>query len=229
MSTSALDDLEPITIVIADDHEISRLGLKLVLSPFAEFVVIGEVSNGPAALELCKQQEPKVILMDVHMPAGNGIDATKFVKAEFPAIRVLMLTASDRDDEVFAAFAAGADGYCLKQTSGEQLRAAIMSAVQGGCWIDPALAKMVLVAAAGSPQKLTSPSGKPPKFGLSQRELEVLEQLVNGGTNAEIAKSLVVSPETVKTHVRHIMEKLTVSDRTQAAVKALREDLLTGS
>jgi DNA-binding NarL/FixJ family response regulator len=139
-----------------------------------------------------------------------------------------MLTTQDRDDDVFASLAAGADGYCLKDASVESLVAAIRAVSAGACWLDQGIAKRVLKASADR-QSVKAPAEetKPDKFTLSSREHEVLELLVEGLSNQQMAARLFITHETVKTHMRHIMEKLVVSDRTQAAVKALREGLLS--
>jgi DNA-binding NarL/FixJ family response regulator len=147
-----------------------------------------------------------------------------------PATRVIMLTSHDNDRDIFAALGAGADGYCLKEVSGTQLTMAIRAVANGVAWLDPGVASRVLRACAAiSPQALAGEDGTPKTHGpstLSQRELDVLRLVVEGLSNQEIADKLILSVETVKTHMRHIMEKLAVSDRTQAAVKAMREGLV---
>jgi NarL family two-component system response regulator LiaR len=168
---------------------------------------------------------PAIVLMDIGLPKVDGIEATQQVKKALPETRILMFSSADEEDVVFAALAAGADGYCLKSISGEQLEVAIRAILSGAAWLDPAIAAKVLTRAGGKVDS-ASASGQKGKFALSPREIEVLELLVNGSSNREIADALVVSQETVKTHMRHIMEKLAVSDRTQAAVKAMRENLV---
>lgn len=216
-----------VKILIVEDQFITRAGLKLILERESEFSVIGESDDGPSAVEMSVQLKPDVILMDIFLPGIDGIEVTRQIKQAMPDARVLMLTSCERDDDVFAALAAGADGYCLKTVSSEQLVLAIRSVSEGAAWLDAGIAKRVLKASAAVPAPV--PSGKAQqnlKFPLSQRELEVLQVLVEGKSNLEIAAHLVVSPETVKTHMRHIMEKLMVSDRTQAAIVALRQRLV---
>lgn len=232
------------TILLVEDQDLIRATVASVIAQFAEFTLAGESTNGEEAVSFCRNQQPGIVLMDIRMPILDGIDATHKIKAMQQSIRVLMLTASDSDDEIFASFAAGADGYCLKDGSPLQLHCAIVSVVQGAAWIDPLLAKRVLNAAnLSSPNKteralgkpaiapgvITEPSRKPSdpgRFQLSPREIEVLNAIVDGCSNSEIAAKLIISVDTVKTHIRHIMDKLMVDDRTQAAVKALREGLV---
>jgi DNA-binding NarL/FixJ family response regulator len=161
--------------------------------------------------------------MDIGLPNISGIDAAREIKTKLPETRVIMLTSHERDEDVLAALAAGADGYCLKTIEMEQLATAINSVQSGAVWLDPAVARFVIQNCLGSaPAK----SAKQTTFPLSDRELEVLALVVDGLSNQEIAKRLIVSETTVKTHMRHIMEKLAVTDRTQAAVKALRQGLV---
>ncbi|MCC7531529.1 MAG: response regulator transcription factor, partial [Candidatus Melainabacteria bacterium] len=175
--------------------------------------------------------KPDVVLMDIGLPTMDGIEATKKVKELAPDCKVIMLTSHDSDRDVFAALAAGADGYCLKEVSGTQLAMAIRCVADGAAWLDPGVASRVLKACAvggNVPQSAVSMTKQPTaaQQSLSQRELDVLKLVVDGLSNQEIADKLVVSVETVKTHMRHIMEKMAVSDRTQAAVKAMREGLV---
>ncbi len=217
-----------ITVLIAEDQLITRLGLRMVIEGFADLKIVGEAVNGQSAVDLAKNLRPSVIVMDVGMPVIDGIEATKQIKELAPDTSVLILTSHDHDDDVFAALAAGANGYCLKDASKETLASAIRVVSHGASWLDPAIAKRVLRActAQHSSRPSSTPDQKSDKFALSTRENEVLELLVDGLSNQQMAERLFISNETVKTHMRHIMEKLAVSDRTQAAVKALREGLL---
>jgi two-component system, NarL family, response regulator LiaR len=216
--------MSPITILIVEDQLIARLGLRLILEQVGDFKIVGEAEDGHTAVTSALELAPSVVLMDIVLPGIDGIEATKQIKAGAPGVRVLMLTSHERDDDVFAALGAGADGYCLKTVSAEQLVLAIRAVADGVAWLDAGIARRVL---QGSLKSTSAPSpAQKSKFALSQRELEVLQLIVDGMSNQEIADRLVLSSETIKTHIRHIMEKLTVSDRTQAAVKALREGLI---
>lgn len=222
---------EKVRVLLADDHEITRVGLRVALSGTNEFDIIGEAVDGQQAVTLAKELSPSVILMDLGMPLMNGVEATKIIKAEAPHIKVLMLTLHDRDDDVRSSFGAGADGYCLKDIPTPTLALAISSIAAGAVWLDPRIAKIFLQF--GEPRgkyhyNVPPPGGEEEKgeSDLTPRELEVLELLAQGLSNNEIAEKLFVSGQTIKTHVRHIMEKMAVSDRTQAAVRAIKKGLV---
>lgn len=218
-----------ITLLLVEDQGITRLGLKIVLNRCPDFELIGEAENGKDAVEQAQKLKPSVVMMDINMPVLNGIEATQSIKAALPDIKVIILTMSDEDDAIFAALSAGADGYCLKDAQPEVLAAAIRSCDMGASWLDPAIAKRVLRASSGnksSPTASATAAAKDNLFALTERELDVLQQLVEGLSNQEIAEKLCITLHTVKSHMRHIMEKLMVSDRTQVAVKALKDGLL---
>ncbi len=228
-----MDDAEApkINIFIAEDHEITRVGLRLTLEHVPGFSVVGEAADGKMTVKKVAELKPQVVLMDIGLPLMDGIDATTKIKQEVPGTRVIMLTSHDNDRDIFAALGAGADGYCLKEVSGTQLVMAIRAVADGVAWLAPGVASRVLRAcatASASPAPGAEASTKSSSLAspLSQRELEVLKLVVEGLSNQEIADKLILSVETVKTHMRHIMEKLAVSDRTQAAVKAMREGLV---
>lgn len=227
-----MEENSTIDILIAEDHEITRVGLKLTLERVPGFRVIGEAEDGKSAVNKVAELKPHVVLMDIGLPLMDGIDATCRIKEELPGTRVIMLTSHDNDRDIFAALGAGADGYCLKEVSGSQLVMAIRAVADGVAWLDPGVAGRVLRACA-SANPVAQAAGEdgackstPLPSPLSQRELDVLRLVVEGLSNQEIADRLILSVETVKTHMRHIMEKLAVSDRTQAAVKAMREGLV---
>jgi DNA-binding NarL/FixJ family response regulator len=220
-----------VSVFIAEDHEITRVGLRLTLEQLSGFKVVGEANDGRLAVDNILSMKPEVVLMDIGLPTMDGIEVTKKVKELAPDCKVIMLTSHDSDRDVFAALAAGADGYCLKEVSGTQLAMAIRCVADGAAWLDPGVASRVLKACAvggNVPQAAVSMTKQQSgaQQTLSQRELDVLKLVVDGLSNQEIADKLVVSVETVKTHMRHIMEKMAVSDRTQAAVKAMREGLV---
>lgn len=216
-------DQSPITVLIVEDQEIARVGLKVILETNPGLKVVGLAQDGQEAVDLALSVKPRVILMDIGLPVLNGIEATKAIKSSNPDLRVIMLTTHDDDRHVFAALSAGADGYCLKETSSQQLVMAIRAVSEGVAWLDPGIASRVLKSIVSGPKDKEEEKAA---SILSTRELEVLRLVVDGSTNQDIADKLVLSVETVKTHMRHIMEKLAVSDRTQAAVKAMREGLL---
>lgn len=213
-----------ITVFIAEDQEIARIGLQTLLSRFPQISVVGTAANGQDACRQCLTLKPDVVIMDLSMPVMNGIDATQLIRTELPSSRVLIITTHDSEEDVFAALGAGADGYCLKTALKEQVLTAIQTVADGGAWLDPGIADRVL-------RSLKRPAPNPnatsePITTLSAREREVLSLIVDGFSNPEIAGKLFVSTDTVKTHIRHIMEKLHVSDRTQAAVKAVRNGIV---
>jgi NarL family two-component system response regulator LiaR len=220
---------EQISLIIVEDHQIIRTAIVRYLQQLPSLQMMGVAEDGPSAVEMALRLKPNVILMDVGLPLLDGIEATRKIKAALPAVRVLMLTAFDDDDTVFAALAAGADGYCLKTTPLAELVRAIQSVANGAAWLDRGIAKKVLANTSiahlvdGMPQ--FSKKQRPQQFRLTLRELEVLELMVKGRSNQEIANELAIAHETAKSHVSSIMQKLVVSDRTQAAVKALKEGM----
>lgn len=219
------EDKASITVFIAEDHQITRLGLKYLLDTIAGVTLIGMAEDGIKAVSGVKDLKPQVVLMDIGMPGKDGIAATQEIKAILPETKVVMFTSRESQEDIFAAFASGADGYCLKDSTPEQLETAIASVAKGATWLHPAIARHVLGALQERP-KASGVSEVSLVAPLSDRELEVLKLVVDGLSNQEIADRLILSIETVKTHMRHIMEKLSVADRTQAAVKALRAGLV---
>ncbi|MCA9803553.1 MAG: response regulator transcription factor [Cyanobacteria bacterium HKST-UBA02] len=216
----------PISVVIVDDQEIVRIGLKVLIDQTDGLKVVGLAQDGREAVLKVEQIKPDVVIMDIGLPLVDGIEATRLIKERFESIRVVMLTSHDDDRHIFAALGAGADGYCLKETPGSQLVMAVRSVAEGAAWLDPGIAMRVLKASTrGAETQNDKTDTSSITSTLSKRELEVLRLVVDGNSNQEIADKLVLSVETVKTHMRHIMEKLRVSDRTQAAVKAMREGL----
>lgn len=214
-----------IRILIVEDHEIMRFGLKSMLKELPSVEVVGEAADGNTAVELASTLTPDVILMDIGLPGIDGVEATREVKKRNSEINVIMFTSFDNEKSIFAALAAGADGYCVKNIARDQLITAIQSVTSGCAWLDPSIAGHVLkVCDIPDEDGATKPA--PNKVKLTARELDVLKLVVEGLTNQQIADRLILGVETVKTHMRHIMEKLSVSDRTQAAVKAMREGLL---
>jgi DNA-binding NarL/FixJ family response regulator len=210
-----------ITVVIVEDQEITRLGLRLVLEQNADVEIVGEADDGQVGVTKALELAPDVVLMDVGLPTIDGIEATRQIKGANPNIRVIMLTTHDHADDVFAALTAGADGYCLKETKADAIVSAMRLVMEGVVSLDSRIARALLTHVQLGENAKQTPV-KDEKFGLSPRELEILKLLMDGCSNLQMADRLIISPETVKTHMRHIMEKLMVSDRTQAAVKAMR-------
>jgi NarL family two-component system response regulator LiaR len=214
---------DPIRTIICDDNELVVLGIQTVLTS-AGFDVVGSANDGQEAIELVESLHPGLVVMDLLMPGIDGIQATHAIKARWPEVKVLVITSASDEKMVQAALASGADGYCLKDSATKQTAIAAHALVSGGMWIDREIARMVLASSADAVN--ARPASGALNYKLSTREMEVLELLVQGFTNQDIAKKLGLGSETIKTHMRHIMEKLRVADRTQAAVKALREGLV---
>jgi DNA-binding NarL/FixJ family response regulator len=219
---------EQIKILVVDDHPLSRVGLKYLLEEATDMTIVGEAMNGQQAVASVEEHKPNVVLMDVGMPVMDGIQASKAIREKFPQTRIIMLTSHDSEEDIFASLAAGASGYCLKDINQHRLFSAIRSVHAGDFWLDTAIAGKVVSAISSS--RIAWPSQGQNQSGvaenLSQRELEVLNLLVEGLSNQQIADRLVIGLETVKTHIKHILDKLAVSDRTQAAIKALRDGIV---
>jgi len=234
-----------IKVVLVEDHALTRLGLKTALKRTTDISVIGEATNGQEAIDAAGKLHPDVILMDVGMPVMDGIQAAKRIVAEHPTMRVIMLTQHDNDNDILSSLAAGASGYCLKDVEPERLYTAIRSVNAGDAWLDATIASRVLrhytstksqfpTKAPSEPQRSMPQSSGTASAGmdrplvepLSVRELEVLKLIVDGLSNQEIADKLIISLATSKTHVRNILNKLAVDDRTQAAVHAMRRGLV---
>ncbi len=214
---------QPIRILIVEDDPMMRVGLKQLLSAQPPLEIVGVAEDGYLGVEAATTCQPDVVVMDVGMPHLDGIAATQQIKEQYPAIKVIMLTSHTDQTEVLAALSSGAEGYCIKGTSVEQLVKAIAVVAEGAVYLDAQVAQCVIHQV--KPAHRSTPSI--PAGTLSERELEVLQLIVEGYSNPEIAKSLYLSEHTVKTYVRGIMNKLLVSDRVQAAVLALRSGLLS--
>lgn len=211
-----------IKVLICDDQEVVREGLKALLGTASDIEVIGLAQDGDQALELIGQSKPDVVLMDLKMPIMNGIQSTRLIDERYPDVRVLVLTTYDADEWVFDAIRSGADGYLLKDTPREGLLKAIRDTAAGKTHVDPNVAgKLFAQVARNVPLSDTSIADS-----LSERELDVLRLLARGLSNADIARRLHLSEGTVRNYVSAIFAKLDVSDRTQAAVMALRYGLV---
>ena len=210
--------MKPIRLVVVDDHALFRSGLISLLKGMSEFQVVGEAANGAEALEVVKKMKPDLVLLDVNMPVMGGVETVRALKDSVDC-RIVMLTISKSDEDLFGAITAGADGYLLKNASPEELCKAIVNVQEGLSVLAPDVTRQVLRAV----------SKDTPYFddrGLSSREMEVLKCLAQGMTTANISTKLFISDNTVKTHVRHILEKLEASNRAEAVSKAIQMGLI---
>jgi two-component system, NarL family, response regulator LiaR len=206
-----------IRVIICDDQVVVCEGLNAILSTAAGIQVAGMANNGEEALEQVARLHPDVVLMDLKMPVMNGIQATRSIRAQYPDVRVLVLTTYDLDEWVFDAIHSGASGYLLKDTPRNELVAAIQGTAAGKTFVDPAIAGKLFERV-----KESAPLEPELVKRLSEREVDVLTLLAGGMTNLEIAKELFLSDGTVRNYISSILEKLGVSDRTQAALMATR-------
>ena len=212
-----MGEIQPIRIMIVDDHLMVRDGLKVFLSVYDDIEVAGEAKDGEQAVALCPQVDPDVVLMDILMPNMDGPTATERIRADFPSIQVIALTSFAEEELVQRALQAGAISYILKDVHSDKLAQAIREAYQGRGMIDFAAAQ-VLVQAAQEP-----PS---PDYDLTEREHQVLTLMAEGKTNQEIAEALTLSVGTVRFHVSNILSKLGVSNRTEAVSLALQNEIV---
>ena len=210
-------------IIICDDQAVVRDGLELLLNLEKDIQVLATAQDGAEALELVAGKQPDLVLMDLKMPGMNGIEATRQICARFPDVKVLVLTTYDDDEWVFDAIRAGASGYLLKDTPREEVLRAIRGTMAGKNFIDPAVAGKLLAQVSN---QQTQPASLLTEK-LTEREVDVLRLLARGFNNTEIAANLHLSEGTVRNHVSSILEKLNVSDRTQAAVIAIQHGLGT--
>ncbi|HEV3090082.1 MAG TPA: response regulator transcription factor [Candidatus Cybelea sp.] len=202
-------------VVIVEDHALTRAGLRTALE--TRFDVVAEAADGAAGWEAIARERPDVAVIDIGLPAIDGVTLTKRVRTEIPGTHVVIVTMLDFEDEVLAALGAGADAYCLKSSDTDRIVDAVRIAAEGGAYFDPQIAHVVLSRfAAGT-------SANPRPSPLTPRETEILRAIADGRANAEIAENLHLGLGTVKGHIRGILEKLSASDRTQAAVVALKK------
>lgn len=219
-----------INVLLVEDHELYRMGLAMLLGKAEDIHLMSEAADGIEGIKKARELSPDVILMDIGLPNIDGIEATQRIKDFSPNVKVLIFTSRDSEDDVFAAFKAGADGYIMKGATPEQTISAIKSVYEGIGWIDPAIARMVF----SNLQKPTSNNISTPEtqkstnnsYGLTERELDVLELMVEGLSNPQIADKLIITRATAKAHVHSILQKLCVSSRTQATVTAMKEGLV---
>lgn len=240
-----MSPMSEIRIAIIEDHDLTRAGLDAALQRRTGLKIVGEASNGIQGLRLLETEKPDVAIVDIGLPDMDGVELVRRFREHQPEqdkghTKVLMLTMHKTQDSVLAAFAAGADSYCMKDIGMDRLEEAVRATYEGNPWIDPQIADIILQqvrrenAVPKVPLENTiSIQGLEPEYedivdkaGLTDREIEILQLIVGGASNAEISTQLYVTVGTVKTHVRHILNKLCVDDRTHAAVLALRAGII---
>lgn len=217
-----------VNVVIVEDYKLTRVGLKSTLNEYEHINVVGEAEDAQSGIELIQKLKPDVVLMDLGLPGINGLEATIKIKEKGLSSKVIILTSHERGEEVIAALGAGANAYCLKDISPETLSEVIKNVSDGACWVDPGVSSAALnfFPKPENVSLIQSTNTQDARAQLTERELEVLKHLVNGKSNTEIAKELIVSVHTAKAHVCSILQKLCVDDRVQAAVKAIKENII---
>jgi len=217
--------MEAIRVLLADDHTLFRRGLASLIAPLEDIEVVGEAGDGREALKKARELMPDLILMDIHMPGCDGLEATRRIQEEMPYVKIVMLTISDDDKDLFEAIKSGAQGYLLKDLSPEELFESLRGVYRGEAPISGLTAARILEEFARLAQKETWVAR--PGESLSPREREVLQLVVQGATNKEIASRLFITENTVKNHLRNILAKLHLRNRAQVAAYAVREGLMS--
>ena len=217
-----------ISVIIVEDYKLTRVGLKSTLNEYEHINVIGEAEDAVEGIALIEKLKPDVVLMDLGLPGMNGLEATIKIKETGLNSKVIILTSHERGEEVIAALGSGANAYCLKDISPETLSSVIKNVAEGACWVDPGVSSVALNFFPKPENVSLIQTNDVPdaRAQLTERELEVLKHLVKGKSNTEIAKELIVSVHTAKAHVCSILQKLCVDDRVQAAVKAIKENII---
>lgn len=218
-------------VLIVEDHDMTRLGLSVILGNCSELEVVGMVADGQEGVDSALKLNPDLVVMDIGLPTIDGIDATRKIKEVNPNIKVLMYTSREDEDDIIDSFKAGADGYITKGSSSEQTTSAVLAVSQGVAWLDPVIAKVVLSNIKKTsivPEKKGEINYKLGKnlYGLTEREMEVLSLIVDGYSNPQISEKLVISISTTKTHVHSILQKLYVKSRSKAISMAMQEGLV---
>ena len=225
------NETKKIDILLVEDHEFTRMGLAMKIENTPHFNLVGQAVDGIEGVIMAQERNPDVILMDIGLPKMDGITATKKIKEELKLnSAVLMFTSRDSKEDIFAAFKAGADGYIMKGSSSQNLINAIDTVSEHAAWIDSAIARVVLANIQNDDEKKSTTAKNPEeankKYGLTKKELEVLSLIVDGLSNQQISEKLYVTISTTKAHVHNILQKLYLTDRTKAAIVALKEGLV---
>ncbi|MBQ6516624.1 response regulator transcription factor [bacterium] len=217
-----------INIILAEDQKLMRIGIKSIFKDYPELEIIGEAENGKEAVEKTRLLKPDIVLMDIGLPDISGIEATKRILDNNDNVKIIMLTSHISEKEVMDSLLAGANAYIMNDINTDFLKTIIKTIKQGAMWIDPLAVPYIREKNSGiiPPRQLSRASFKEKHANLTQREYEVLKLVVDGMTNQEIANELTISEHTAKAHVCNIIQKLVVDDRTQAAVKAIKEGLV---
>ncbi len=218
---------EPIRTLIVDDHALFRRGLEIVLVTEPDIEVVGEAGDGAEAVEKAAESLPDIVLMDVRMPRSSGIEACRAIKDVAPSAGIIIVTMSDEEEDLFEAIKAGASGYLLKDIPLDQVAEAVRSVHCGQSLISPSMAgKLLTEFASLASRDIEEPPQQVPVPKLTDRELQVLKLVARGMNNRDIAKELYISDNTVKNHVRNILEKLQIHSRMEAVMVAVREKLI---
>ncbi len=216
--------MEPLRVLLVDDHVLFRKGIASLLSARSDMTVVAEASDGVEAVQIARETLPDVILMDINMPKQDGLETVKIIKQEMPHIQIVMLTVSDDDEDLFEAIKNGAKGYLLKNLEPQELYSMLDGIREGEAAISGKMATRILKEFRQPAAEVTQEVRNLDQ--LTDREVDVLEEVVTGATNKEIAKRLHITENTVKIHLRNILDKLQVQNRIQAAVRAVREGLI---
>jgi DNA-binding NarL/FixJ family response regulator len=219
------DSRSKLRVLIVDDHALFRRGLQMVLAQEPDIEVVGEASDGSDAVEKAKTLKPDIVLMDVRMPRRSGIEATGDIRDMLPGAKILMLTISDEEADLYESIKAGASGYLLKEISIEEVADAIRSVMAGQSRISPSMASKLLSEFAAISQR-AGDRRELAAAKLTDREMQVLKLVAQGLNNKDIAERLFISENTVKNHIRNILDKLHLHSRMEAVVYAVREKLL---
>ena len=218
-----------INVLLVEDHELYRMGLSMLLEKTENISLVAEASDGLSGIQKAKEYSPDVILMDIGLPNIDGIEATQRIKEFLPQTKILIFTSRNGHSDVLESFKAGADGYIMKGATPEQTINAIKSVYEGIGWLDSAIAQIVFSSIKTSSQKQNIPDEilkTKNEYGLTERELDVLELMTEGLSNPQIAEKLIITRATAKAHVHSILQKLSAATRTQATTKAMKEGLV---